>query len=57
MSDKCCGPDKLCALTCCPCDLDVEEIKPLVNQPKFICTSCGRVANEAKTLCKAEPLA
>jgi hypothetical protein len=57
MGDKCCGPDKLCSLTCCPCDLDVTEIKPLVNQPKFICTSCGRVANEAKNLCKAEPLA
>lgn len=56
MSDKCCGPDKLCALTCCPCDLDVEEIKPLVNEPKVICTSCGRVANEEKTLCKPAPL-
>ena len=57
MSDKCCGPDKLCSLTCCPCDLNVEEIKPLVNQPKFICTACGRVANQDKSLCQPEPLA
>ena len=56
MSSKCCGPDKMCSLTCCPCDLDVEKIKPLVNQPKFICTSCGRVANEDKNLCKPQPL-
>jgi hypothetical protein len=52
----CCGEDKLCALTCCPCNLDVEKIKPLVFAPEFICKSCGRVANEAKNLCKPEPL-
>jgi transposase-like protein len=48
----CCGENKLCALTCCPCNLDLDVIKPLVNNPKFICQSCGRVANEAENLCK-----
>lgn len=43
MSDekKSCGENKLCALTCGPCDLDLEGIKPLVNDPKFICKACG----------------
>jgi hypothetical protein len=56
MGESCCGPDKLCSMTCCPCELDVEKIKPLVNEPKFICTSCGRAANEATNLCQPEPL-
>ncbi len=55
-SKCCCGPDKMCALTCCPCDLDIEKIKPLVNNPQFICKACGRVANEEKSLCQPEPL-
>ena len=53
---KCCGEDKLCALTCCPCNLDVEKIKPIVNEPKFICKSCGRVANNERNLCQPTPL-
>jgi len=53
---ECCGDDKLCALTCCPCNLDIKAIAPLVNKPKFICKSCGRVANEKKNLCQPTPL-
>lgn len=51
-TDCCCGTEKMCALTCCPCAVDVEALKPLVNQPRFICKACGRVANEEKNLCK-----
>jgi hypothetical protein len=55
---KCCsGEDKLCSLTCCPCHLDVEKIKPLVNAPKFICKACGRVANSEANLCQPDPIA
>ena len=46
----------MCALTCCPCNLDVEKIKPLVNDAKFICKACGRVANSEDNLCQPIPL-
>ncbi|MCL4805656.1 MAG: hypothetical protein KJ046_15240 [Anaerolineae bacterium] len=26
----------------------------LVNQPRFVCTGCGRVANKKKNLCHPE---
>jgi hypothetical protein len=42
----------MCALTCCPCAVDVEALKPLVNEPRFICEACGRVANKTENLCK-----
>ena len=52
-----CGENSLCVLTCCPCNLDLKKIKPLVNEPKFICKSCGRVANKKENLCQPVPLA
>ena len=48
--------NKMCGKTCCPCNLDLEEIKPLVRDPKFICRSCGRVAAKADHLCQPESL-
>ena len=48
----CCGENKMCAMTCCPCNLDVKKIASLVNAPRFICRACGRVANKKKNLCK-----
>jgi len=48
---KRCGENKMCALACCPCTLDIRKLKPLVNRAMFICKSCGRVANEKKNLC------
>ena len=47
---------KLCSLTCCSCGLDIKEIIPLVNKPKFICKSCGHVANDKKNLCDPKAL-
>lgn len=34
----------------------VEQIKPLVDAPRFICFNCGRAANSAGSLCNPEPL-
>lgn len=53
---NCCGQDKLCSLTCCPCNMDIEKIKQLVNEPKYICNQCGRVANDQVNLCQPVPI-
>jgi transposase-like protein len=47
---------KMCALTCCPCNLDLVKIKALVKNPQYICKSCGRVANKARNLCQPTAL-
>jgi hypothetical protein len=49
--------DKMCAMTCCPCHLDVEKLKPLVRSPEFICKSCGHVAASEENLCDPVSLA
>jgi transposase-like protein len=43
---------KMCDLTCCPCNLDLDKIRPLVRDAKFICKSCGRVAADKGHLCQ-----
>lgn len=48
--------DKMCAMTCCPCHLDVEKLKPLVRNATVICKACGRVAAEDVHLCDPVPL-
>jgi len=50
------GDHKMCALTCCSCDLDVKNIVSLVDKPKFICKSCGHVANDKKNLCQPKAI-
>ena len=49
--------EKMCALSCCPCDLPLTKIKALVKNAKYICKSCARVAADKKNLCEPEPIA
>lgn len=34
-----------------------EDYKTLIREGKYVCKNCGRVAAEAKNLCKPESLA
>ncbi len=36
--------------------VSVEELKPLVRDPNFICSACGRTASKAENLCAPEAL-
>ncbi len=35
---------------------NLDGYKKLVDNPKFICKQCGRLANEEEYLCQPEPL-
>ena len=48
--------DKMCAIACCPCNLDLEKIKSLAKDARFVCASCGRVAASEANLCKPVPM-
>lgn len=48
--------NKMCAMTCCPHDLPLDKIKDLASEPKYICASCGRVANEEENLCMPQAM-
>jgi len=52
------GPheDKLCAMTCCPGRINLNELKPLVKDAKFICQECGRGAAKPENLCAPQPI-
>jgi hypothetical protein len=36
--------------------MDVEKLRPLVQNGKFVCKSCGRVAEKSENLCDATPI-
>jgi hypothetical protein len=46
----------MCAITCCPCHLDLDKIKSIVRDARYFCTSCGHVAAEKDNLCTPEPI-
>ena len=43
--------ERMCAMTCCSCHLDIEKLKLLVRKPKFLCKRCGHVAARKRHLC------
>ncbi len=47
---------KMCMLTTPPFKFDLEKIKHLVNNPKYICKCCGRVSNTKELLCAPEEI-
>ncbi len=51
-----CSGDHSCHLCVLTAKQPIEEIKPLVDTPRFICFNCGRAANNAENLCNPEPL-
>jgi len=42
---------KMCALTCCACNMDLKKVQAVVKGSHFVCESCGHVAAKAKNLC------
>jgi hypothetical protein len=34
-----------------PSNFDIEKVKALTSDPKYICTCCGRTANDNENLC------
>lgn len=52
------GPheNKLCAMTCCPGRIHLEELKPLVKDAKYICSECGRAAARPENLCSPQQI-
>jgi len=67
MAESCCSSDcgcdassipknKMCQRTKDAHKFDIEEVKALTSNPKFICKCCGRTANEKENLCSPTEL-
>ena len=41
----------MCVMASPPFKFDIEKVKDLTNDPKYICQCCGRTANEKENLC------
>ena len=47
---------KMCSLSRAMRSTDGEAYVSLMNNPKYYCKRCGRVANEKEYLCRPYPL-
>jgi hypothetical protein len=50
------APNKMCQLTKKAFKFDLEKIKELTLNPKFICKCCGRTTNNKENLCSPDLL-
>lgn len=48
--------NKMCKMTRSVSNFDIEEVKRLTDDPKFICRCCGRTANRSENLCSPDKL-
>ena len=44
-------PNKMCQLTQPALKFDLDKVKKLASNPRFICKCCGRTANKKENLC------
>lgn len=71
MADSCCGDSvgcgdtidcskipehKMCKMTQPMSKFDIEKVRALTSNPKYICRCCGRTANDKENLCNPVPL-
>ena len=67
MNNNCCSNDcgcdsgsipshKMCQLTQNAHKFDLDKVKKLTSNPKFICKCCGRTANNKESLCSPAKL-
>lgn len=68
MTDGCCSttarvcdctniPQNRMCVVCSPAmGFDVEKVRELVKDPRFVCSCCGRVAHSKENLCSPVPL-
>ena len=47
---------KMCAMTCCACNMDLKKVKATVAEAKFMCKVCGHVAAKSANLCEPTAL-
>jgi hypothetical protein len=43
--------NKMCVVCSPAMNFDMERVKKLSSDPKFVCRCCGRTANESENLC------
>jgi hypothetical protein len=48
--------NRMCVIASPPFKFDIEKVKDLTSDPKYICRCCGRTANEKDNLCSPTSL-